>query len=235
MTQLLLNSLWGGVLYMANNTYCETIALAGLFQAAAQIQRVARFGTVDEHAIAPLMRALVITNPATVEDIYEPKNLLPGLNQLLTSLYPKEAAQPKNAELIKVAFSIMSLESNLEKQTMIFDQLDREVDELREKVLSIHPNYETAEDNILVDYEVIKLYSKIYSNLISPNFPKLIIYGEESNLRRTEFQEMIRALLLAGIRASILWHQMGGKRYSLMFRYKDIIDCAREIITKQGS
>ncbi len=217
---------------MANNIYSETLALAALFQSAAQIQRVARTGSVDEHTIAPLMRALVITEPDAIEDIYNPKRLESGLNQLLTSLYPKEAAQPKNAELIKIAFSILGLVSNLEKQDMIYSQLDREVDSLRSNVLLMHPDYETEEDNILMDYDVIKLYSGIYSNLISPNFPKLIIYGEEHYLRRTELQEMIRALLLSGIRASILWHQVGGKRYSLMFRYKDIIECARNVLNK---
>lgn len=217
---------------MANNIYSETLALAALFQSAAQIQRVARSGSVDEHTIAPLMRALVITDPDAIEDIYDPKRLESGLNQLLTSLYPKEAAQPKNAELIKIAFSILGLVSNLEKQDMIYSQLDREVDSLRSNVLLMHPDYETEEDNILMDYDVIKLYSGIYSNLISPNFPKLIIYGEEHYLRRTELQEMIRALLLSGIRASILWHQVGGKRYSLMFRYKDIIECARNVLNK---
>lgn len=217
---------------MANNIYSETLALAALFQSAAQIQRVARTGSVDEHTIAPLMRALVITDPDAIEDIYDPKRLESGLNQLLTSLYPKEAAQPKNAELIKIAFSILGLVSNLEKQDMIYIQLDREVDSLRSNVLLMHPDYETEEDNILMDYDVIKLYSGIYSNLISPNFPKLIIYGEEHYLRRTELQEMIRALLLSGIRASILWHQVGGKRYSLMFRYKDIIECARNVLNK---
>ena len=111
---------------MASDIYSETIALAALFQSAAQIQRVARFGAVDEHAIAPLMRALVITSPNTIEDVYAPKRVIPGLNQLLTSLYPKEATQPKNAELIKIAFSIINLEANLEKQSMVFAQLERE-------------------------------------------------------------------------------------------------------------
>lgn len=219
---------------MASVTYFETIALAALFQSAAQIQRIARLGTVDEKAIAPLMRALVITNPQTIDEIYDPKKVLPGLNQLLTSLYPKEATQPKNAELIKVGFSIMGLASSLEKQDPVLKQLDHEVDVLRENVLTLHPDYESASESILMDYDVIKLYSKIYSSLISPNFPKLIIYGEESFLRRPELQEMIRALLLSGIRASILWNQVGGKRYTLMFRYKDIIECAREVISKNS-
>lgn len=217
---------------MASDSYAETIALAALFQSATQIQAVARAGHIDESAIAPLMRALIVTNPDTIEDIYAPIGLKPGLTQLLTSFYPKEATQPKNAELVKIAFNIINLENSLEKQAMVFNRLDHEIDSLREKVLALHPDYEHADNQILLDYDVIKMYSQIYSSLISPNFPKLIIFGEESYLRRTEFQEMIRALLLSGIRASLLWHQMGGKRYSMMFRYKEIIDCARTILSR---
>ena len=215
---------------MASDIFSETLALAALFQSAAQIQRVAREGQVDEASIAPLMRALVITNPNKIQDIYDPKRLTPGLNQLLTSLYPKEAAMPKNSEIIKLAFSTMSLEASIEKQDLIFDKLEIEVDFLRKEVLELHPDYENANDQVLLDYEVIQKYSRIYSNLISPNFPKLIIYGEEAFLRRTEFQEMIRALLLSGIRACLLWQQVGGKRYTLMVRYRDIINCARSIL-----
>lgn len=217
---------------MASDYYSETIALAALFQTAAQIQRIARFGSIDEHSIAPLMRALVITSPNVIEDIYTPKRLTVGLNQLVTSLYPKEAVQPQTAELIKVAFSIINLESSIEGQSKVMTLLDREVDKLRTDVLTIHPNYEDAADNVLVDYDIIKMYSKLYSTLISTNFPKLVIYGEEAHLRRSEFQEMIRALLLAGVRASMLWHQVGGKRYSLMFRCKEIIENARQILAK---
>lgn len=215
---------------MASDIFCETIALAALFQSAAQIQSVARLGSVDDHAIAPLMRALIITNPDEVTDIYATNRLTPGLNQLLTSLAPQGEIPQSKAEILKIAYNIMSLESSLSKQTVIFKQLDQKVDQLREDVLRMHSDYETAADNIILDYDVIKLYSKIYSDLISPNFPKLIVYGEEKYLRRTEFQDMIRALLLAGIRACVLWYQVGGRRYSLMFKNKDILACAKNII-----
>lgn len=217
---------------MASDIFCETIALAALFQSAVQIQSVARLGTVDEHAIAPLMRAIVITTPEEVTDVYKPQRLLTGLNNLPLVFGAKEEEnkQTSKTEMVRIAYNIMALESNITKQKSVFAQLDRQIDALRDNVLKIHSDYETAPDNIILDYEVIKQYSKIYSDLISPNFPKLIIYGEEQFLRRTELQEMIRALLLAGIRASVLWNQVGGRRYSLLFKQKEIADCARKII-----
>lgn len=219
---------------MANDIFSETIALAAIFQSAAQIQRVARKGEVDEAAIAPLMRAIVVTNPNTIEDIYEPKNLIPGLTQIMTSISPNDHDSPSNAELVKMAFSIVGLESNLDRQSTVSRDLSNEVDRLRDNVLLLHTDYLDADNRILLDYDIIKMYSNVYSTLISPNFPKLIVYGEEEYLRRTEFQEMIRALILSGIRASILWRQVGGKRYSLMFKYKDIMGCANKLIRENS-
>lgn len=217
---------------MASDIFCETVALAALFQSAAQIQKIARFGTVDEHAIAPLMRALIITDPEEVTDVYATNRLTYGLNQIATSLMPKDINNQSQTEMVKIAYNIMTLESSLSKNSTISKQLEHQIDDLRKEVLSMHADYESASDNILLDYDVIKLYSKIYSDLISVNFPKLIIYGEEQFLRRTELQEMIRALLLSGIRASVLWYQVGGRRYSLMFKNKDITECARNILKK---
>ena len=56
------------------------------------------------------------------------------------------------------------------------------------------------------------MFADLYSSIISPNFPKLIIFGEEEYLQRIDNQELIRALLLAAIRAIVLWRQVGGRR-----------------------
>lgn len=220
---------------MASDIFCETIALAALFQSALQIHSIARLGTVDEHAIAPLMRALIITNPEEVSDIYNPQRLLPGLNNLPLIFGQAEKVNDERAEMVQIAYRIMALEGSLTKQQAVLAQLDRKVDQLRDDVLRIHSNYETAPDNIVLDYEIIKMYSKIYSDIISPNFPKLIIYGEEQFLRRVEFQEMIRALLLSGIRACLLWYQVGGRRYSLLFKQKELAACATNIINNNNT
>lgn len=219
---------------MARDIFSETIALGALFQAVTQIQRVARQGTVNEEAIAPLMRAIVVTNPRTIEDIYDPKTIIPGLSQVVSLLTHTSQGAPSQSELIKLAFSIVNLCSDIQRQSRVMSDLDKEVDRLRDNVLLIHPNYEHAENRILLDYEIIRLYSKVYSTLISPNFPKLIVFGEEEYLSRTEFQEMIRSLILSGIRSTILWRQMGGKRYALMFKYKDITQCAQQILKENS-
>ena len=47
-----------------------------------------------------------------------------------------------------------------------------------------------------------------------------MVNGEHMHLMRSENTHRIRALLLAGVRAAILWRQSGGSWFTLIFRRK---------------
>ncbi len=51
--------------------------------------------------------------------------------------------------------------------------------------------------------------------------------GEPALLKNAEVANRIRALLLAGIRAAVLWRQVGGSRLKLLFGRKRIVQGAR--------
>ena len=53
--------------------------------------------------------------------------------------------------------------------------------------------------------------------------PKIQVNGNPTCLQQTQTQHKIRALLLAGVRATVLWRQIGGKRRQLMFSRKAMI------------
>lgn len=207
----------------------ETIALAALFQACQQIQRVSYTGYMDDHATACLLRALIVTDPRTVEDIYNPGQLLTGFKQLIESF--GSSASDKTAQTIEItknALKIISLESSIERNRKIFDRMGSEIDRLKSVITESTPDFMTADTSTVLSQENLKEFSSIYQSLISPNFDKLIIYGEERFLRETENQEKIRALLLSAIRAVVLWRQVGGRRRFLIFRRKAILECARK-------
>ena len=64
----------------------ETIALGALFQCCTQIQRIASTGYYDEKAVSCVLRALAVTDPKSVEDIYNPEYLTVGFKQIIDSL-----------------------------------------------------------------------------------------------------------------------------------------------------
>ena len=206
----------------------ETLALAALFQACTQIQRVARTGYVDPHAAAAVIRGLIITNPKTCEDIYAPNQLLVGFRQLSSSFSPQGGDKSaQTIEITKNAFKLIGLELTIEKNATVFAKFGDDIDKARNSVLERYPDYESGRPEVVLSQDCLHDFSELYQSLISPNFPRLMIYGEEEYLSRSENQEMIRSLLLAGIRACVLWRQLGGRRRFLIFRRKAIVQYAR--------
>ena len=53
--------------------------------------------------------------------------------------------------------------------------------------------------------------AELYQSHISPLGPKIILRGEPHLLQRPEIAAKIRTALLAGVRAMVLWRQMGGR------------------------
>ncbi len=209
----------------------ESIALGALFQACTQIHRIANTGFSDDLACACLYRAILVTEPRVVEDIYDPKALNVGFCQLLESFDKADANKTADSIAItKMALKLMSLTRGIETWAKIFQRLSDDIDSIKNTILATTPDFLTASADVINNQDNIRLFGNLYQSLISPNFPKLMIFGEERFLRDTDNQEKIRALLLCGIRALILWRQMGGRRRFLIFRRKKILEYIKSLL-----
>lgn len=209
----------------------ETIALGALFQCCTQIQRIATTGYYDEKAVSCVLRALAVTDPKTVEDIYNPDYLNVGFKQIIDSFSKSELTKSSDTIIVtKMALKLISLAHSVERNQRIFQRLSDEIDALSKAVTTEHSDFLNDELNVgsISTQNNFHLFGSLYQSIISPNFAKLLIYGDERFLKDTDNQEKIRALLLAGIRAVILWRQVGGRRRFLIFRRKDILKYATE-------
>ncbi|MDQ4147727.1 MAG: DUF489 family protein, partial [Pseudomonadota bacterium] len=68
----------------------------------------------------------------------------------------------------------------------------------------------------LTHINVISRLADTYQRSISELTPRIIVHGEESYLSNPDNASRIRALLLAGIRAAVLWRQAAGNRWRLL-------------------
>lgn len=212
---------------MSDNIENQTRALAALFQCCAQIQRIASTGFMDEHAVAAVIRAVCVTDPQTIDDIYSVDSLRNGYAQLTTSLSREAMKDGDCIEITKTALKVMELELTIERNGRIFEELGNKIDALTNLILSKDPTFPDGDPAVVLKREYLEEYASLYQSLISPNFSKLMICGQEECLRIVENQQRIRALLLAAIRACVLWHQTGGKRLTLIFHRKAIVSCAQ--------
>ena len=76
---------------------------------------------------------------------------------------------------------------------------------------------------------VIARLADLYSNTISTLGPRIMVRGEPSLLHDPQNANRIRALLLSGIRAAVLWRQLGGNRIWLLFARKRILGTAAQL------
>ncbi len=70
---------------------------------------------------------------------------------------------------------------------------------------------------------MVKALAEIYTSTVSTLTPRIMVQGEPGILQATESRDMIRALLLAGMRAAVLWRQCGGSRIRLIFKRKAML------------
>jgi high frequency lysogenization protein len=84
----------------------------------------------------------------------------------------------------------------------------------------------------VTDPDIIAALAELYKDTVSSLQPRIMVKGEESVLRNTDSKNMIRALLLAGMRAAVLWRQRGGNRIRLIFQRKQFLDCCAALLAE---
>lgn len=212
------------------NIRSESIALAALFQCCTQINRIAHTGYCDEQAVSTVFRALLVTDPKTIDDIYKISELKTGFRGLIEGFSAEGITDNSANELVKLAMQVISLTDRIVRNTSLYNRLSNEIDKLKDQIEKACPDFLEGKTSVVLNKENVEKFAQLYQSLISPNFSKLLIFGEERFLSSTENQNRIRALLLAGIRAVVLWNQVGGKKLYLMFRRKEIVSFASEQI-----
>jgi high frequency lysogenization protein len=82
----------------------------------------------------------------------------------------------------------------------------------------------------ITDSQMVSNLASIYTDVVSPVTRKIQVAGDPEILKRTDTQHRVRAILLAGVRAAVLWRQLGGKRRHILFNRQQILDNAEHIL-----
>lgn len=195
------------------------LALAGICQAAALVQSLARRGHVDEHAFEASISSILVTSPDNPQQVYGALNNLSfGFKTLLAQL--DADGKQKDAELTRYIASIISLERKLSRQPNAMKQLAERISHVQRQ--TEHLDFEHQ--------QTISSLASIYVDVVSPLAAKIQVAGDSSVLGIESNQHKVRALLLAGIRSAVLWRQMGGKRRHILWQRKNILRAARQAL-----
>lgn len=204
---------------MIRNDRNLAIALAGLFQALMLVKRTAAGQTTLAAEEATCINSIFNIDPASAEDIYGGvESLRYGLQGLIDQLHGKTSG--RDMELMRHAITVLHLERKLAKHP---DYLAS----LQQGLQRINP---TAEGTGKSAPATLEQLATLYTGTISRLTPRIIITGDPAILSMEEVKTKIRALLLAAIRAAVLWHQCGGTRIKLIFNKKAILREAEHLL-----
>ncbi|WMN60146.1 high frequency lysogenization protein HflD [Pseudoalteromonas xiamenensis] len=196
----------------------QVMALAALCQITRLVQKVAKYGQFNAHDVESFLQSIIITNPARPEDVYQDHY---GLKQGYKALVDQLSADgSKDVELVKYVGGLIQLERVLAYKPGALDELGRRINELDRQLM----HFSITDDTILSSL------ADIYSQVISPLGQRIQVFGQPELLKQPHIQHKVRALLLAGIRAAVLWRQMGGKRRHFFFSKRKIIAIAKKFV-----
>ena len=191
----------------------QTIALAGLYQSLALVQNIAWKGNTDHSCMVPTIESILKLDVNEFIDVYgSTNNLQLGIQTLKTALQNK--SEKHAVERTRYAINLMYLASKLAVNPNAVSSLGTQIERISNQYNSVAESF----DDITQDL------GGLYREYISPLGPKIIIEGDPVYLKLDQNASKIRALLLAGIRAIILWKQANGKRWTLLLGRKSLLD-----------
>lgn len=201
---------------MQQNKYENmTIALAGILQAVCLIKELAQTGKINEKAFETSLNSLFQTHPDNALQVFgSVEELRIGLEKLIHILSPR--GTETSAHHIRQMLSLMRLQRKLARNPAVLSGLAQRINQAKKQV-----DYFSLTHPI-----VISNLADIYLSVIHPFRYRFLILGNQPILSVKENMEKIRTLLLAGVRAAVLWSQMGGSRFQLLFARKKIKNTA---------
>lgn len=199
----------------------QTIALAGVFQAASLVQQIANKGMANSAVIESSLETLFHFDSDTTEGVFG--NLagvgtgLRVLSEQLTAFRNKQ-----NIEITQYVISLLVLERKLSSNSRMLSQV---TDTLAEIETSL-------EFFSLMHENIFSKLGALYKETVSTLEPKIIVHGEQPFLSNERNASKVRALLLAGIRSAVLWRQCNGSRWHILFGRKSYINEARAMLSE---
>lgn len=191
---------------MKHNTKQQVIALAAVVQAATLVEQLARTGDMNLTQATPLLNALFVQNPEHFEDIYgELSNLKTGLVNLNAIFGKGTRISP---DIARYVMSLLFLENKLSNASAMLNELGRGIAASQRQVEHFGVSHENT----------IASIADLYKETLSKLSFRIQVTGNPTYLQNPHTANRVRALLLAGIRAAILWRQCGGRRWHMLIK-----------------
>lgn len=184
----------------------RVLALAGVVQAAELVNVTASGGKPEELYVNTTLRSIVKTESRDVPSVFGGvQGLGCGLQRLATLL--SEASQPGDATILRYTLTLMQLQGKVLRRRALREVLDEGIARARNQL----QHFEPVHANVLANFADTYLHS---AGAVQP---RIMVTGDATQLQNQRVVNLVRSLLLGGLRAAVLWRQCSGSRWMLLF------------------
>lgn len=203
---------------MTHTKYDQTLALAGIYQAASLVKQIATTGKANNAHIESSLETLFRFDANTVEEVY---GSVSGVSHGVKILQKHLSDKPsRDIDITKYVISLIMLEKKLSHNSNMLEEIDKRLKNIESQFEFFALNHENTFSKL----------GQLYKDTISTLGPKIIVSGEQPFLSNERNADKVRALLLTGIRSAVLWRQCGGSRLQFLFGRKAYIHECEKIL-----
>lgn len=187
----------------------RAIAFAGILQAVHCVKDIARQGHTDIDAMHTCIESIFVIDAERTEDVFGGIDRLRyGLRQGL-QLFTGDN-EKLDIECMQYTVTVVQLERKLARRAAMLRQIRQGIEQAQRQADIYSPTHENVIANL----------AGLYSDTLSTIKPRILVNGEPAWLNDPQNVQKVRTLLLAAVRAAVLWRQCGGTRLQLLFSRK---------------
>ena len=196
----------------------QTLALAGVAQAARLVDQVSRTGTYPIEFLESSIHSLFEFEADDAAAIFGGiGGVKLGLNNLSAMLANQQGEETR--DVVRYVFNLLYLErkfaGNSEMMAVVHSRLQHA--SFKAEHFAGHVN------------DVCHSVSGIYQDTLSKLRFRVKVNGSAQHLEDRQNADIIRATLLAGLRSAFLWRQLGGRRWKLLLQRKRLLETAQNL------
>ena len=195
----------------------QTLTLSAVVQSAQLVRGLAHTGSAPFPAMKSLIDPLFALNAPSFNTIFADLRLArPGLEWL--TVQARQLRSGENDEVLRYTRNLLLLRTKLMADTDMQSRLGRRlqsISSLSAPYSDPHRRTSTEPVGLHETERSFEALATLYQDTISTLPSRIQVQGKVEHLQDERIANRIRALLLAGIRFAVLWHQIGGRPWHL--------------------
>ncbi len=197
----------------------RVIALAGVLQACRLVRELAATGRARPSAVESSLASVFRIDADSAADVF---GGIDGVRFGLETLLSQFEGGERDLALTQLVLGVLRLERRLSRNPRMLATLGSGIEPVRRQMDHFGIAHPTVQGRL----------AELYVETLSQLRPRVIVHGNPVHLSSNPVVEQIRALLLAAVRAAVLWRQVGGGQIRLLLRRREYAMLARGLLSR---